>query len=247
MILQAPSFDGIFAERDGDAMDADGSIQFSQTIAGLFAVPVAAFEAHGAVDPGVLAPEEAAHVARAVPKRVGEFAAGRACARRALAELGVPDFILRVGPDREPLWPAAVAGSITHTAQFCAAAAARTTLVAALGIDAERRGAVHRRLWRQIATSEELAWLESLAPDRAQEMATVLFSAKEAFYKCQFTLTREWLNFSDVSVAIGPDAFRVSPRRRLALEALAPPPWHGRHALERSLIVAGCSLPARPV
>ena len=40
-------------------------------------------------DASLLAPEEAAIVANAVPKRVGEFAAGRLCARRALAELGM--------------------------------------------------------------------------------------------------------------------------------------------------------------
>jgi len=246
-LLQAPAADGIFAERDGDSMDPNGSIQPSLTIARLFAEPVAAFEARGPIDPRVLAPEEAAHVARAVPKRVGEFAAGRACARRALAELGVPDFILRVGPDREPLWPEGIAGSITHTERFCAAAAARTTVVAALGLDAERRDAVHRGLWRQIATSQELAWLESCAAERADEMATLIFSAKEAFYKCQFTLTREWLNFNDVSVSVGPDGFRIVPQRRLAIEALAAPPWRGRHVLEGALVVAGCSLPPRAV
>ena len=230
-----------------DSMEADSSIQPSPTIAGLFAVHVAAFEARGPVDPRVLAPEEAAHVERAVPKRVGEFAAGRACARRALEELGTRDFILRVGPEREPLWPAGIAGSITHTAGFCAAVAAHTTLVAALGLDAERREAVHRRLWRQIATPEEICWLESLDSDQANEMATLIFSAKEAFYKCQFGVTREWLNFNDVSVSVGPRDFEIRPLRTLALEAHATPPWRGRHALERSLVVAGCSLPARSV
>ena len=230
-----------------DPMEAHSSIQRSPTIAGLFAVPVAAFEAHGPIDPRVLAPEEAAHVERAVPKRVGEFAAGRACARRALEELGVRDFVLRVGSEREPLWPAGIAGSITHTAGFCAAVAAHTTLVAALGLDAEHREAVHRRLWRQIATPEEISWLESLDSDQADEMATLIFSAKEAFYKCQFAVTREWLNFSDVSVSVGPRDFEIRPLRRLALELRASPPWRGRHAPERSLIVAGCSLPARSV
>ncbi|MGH8217527.1 MAG: 4'-phosphopantetheinyl transferase family protein [Steroidobacteraceae bacterium] len=228
-------------------MDTDGSIQRSLAIAGLFPEPVAAFESRGPIDPRVLAPEEAAHVARAVPKRVNEFAAGRACARRALAELGVPDFILRVGPDREPLWPPGIAGSITHTDEYCAAAAARTTRFAAIGLDAERRDAVHPRLWRQIATSEEIVWLESLAPDQAQAMGTLIFSAKEAFYKCQFALTREWLNFSDVTLTVEADGFQILPRRRLALEALTPAPWLGRHLLEHSRVLAGCGLPARLV
>ena len=224
-------------------MDTDGSIQRSSTIAALFAEPVAAFATRGPVDPRALAPEEAAHVARAAPKRVAEFAAGRACARRALAELGVPEFTLLVGPDREPLWPPDVVGSITHAAGFCGVVAARIGTVRSLGLDAERRDAVHQRLWRQIATAEELGWLESLAPDRAVDMATLIFSAKESFYKCQFPLTREWVAFGDVSVSIHQGAFEVLPRRTLALAAIAPGPWGGRFALTESFVLTGCTLP----
>jgi hypothetical protein len=41
-------------------------------------------------DPADLLPGEAVYVAKAVPKRINEFAAGRACARRALATFGMP-------------------------------------------------------------------------------------------------------------------------------------------------------------
>ena len=224
-------------------MDADGSIQRSSTIAALFAEPVAAFETRAPGDPRALAPAEAAHVARAVPKRVAEFAAGRACARCALAELGVPGFILRVGPDREPLWPPDVAGSITHAAGFCGVVAARIGTVRSLGLDVERRDAVHRRLWEQIAAPEELGWLESLAPREASDMAALIFSAKEAFYKCQFPLTREWVAFNDVSVSIHHGAFEILPRRTLAVAAITPAPWRGRFTLTESLVLTGCTLP----
>lgn len=228
-------------------MQADDSIQRSPMLAALFAEPVAAFEARGTVDPRVLTPEEAAHVARAVPKRVAEFAASRACARRALAELGIPEFALLVGPDREPLWPPGVVGSITHVAGFCGVVAARVGTVSSLGVDAERRDAVHRRLWGQIATSEELAWLESLNPDTAIESATLLFSAKEAFYKCQFPLTREWLSFNDVSVSVQHNSFEILPQRTIALGAIAPAPWSGRFAVTDALVLTGCALSAQPV
>lgn len=228
-------------------MDTDGSIQRSPTIAALFSEPVAAFETRVPIDPRVLSPEEAAHVARAAPKRVAEFAASRACARRALAELGVPGFVLLVGPDREPLWPPGMAGSITHAAGFCGVVAAQIGTVRSLGLDVERRDAVQQRLWRQIATSEELAWLASLSPDSAIERATLIFSAKEAFYKCQFPLTREWLSFSDVSVSVHGETFEILPRRMLALEAIAQAPWTGRFTLTDSLVLTGCALSAEPV
>ncbi|WP_374216235.1 4'-phosphopantetheinyl transferase, partial [Frankia sp. R82] len=54
------------------------------------------------------------YVARAVPSRRAEFVTGRACARLALARLGVaPRPILR-GPRGEPTWPRGIVGSITH-------------------------------------------------------------------------------------------------------------------------------------
>src|ERR1700730_18709662 len=71
--------------------------------------------------PAELHPAEAEDVARAVPKRIAEFAAGRACARAALAEFGVREFALRAAPDRQPLWPEGFIGSIAHTAGLRAA------------------------------------------------------------------------------------------------------------------------------
>src|SRR2546430_2701154 len=61
----------------------------------------------------LLGPERAA-VGTAVPKRQREFATGRACARQALAQLGLPPAPLERGPRGEPQWPARGGGSITH-------------------------------------------------------------------------------------------------------------------------------------
>jgi 4'-phosphopantetheinyl transferase EntD len=224
-----------------------GNVCASRLLGGLFTDGVVAFEARQPVGLETLRAEEAEYVARAVPKRAGEFAAGRACARRALAALAIADFPLRVGADREPLWPEGVTGSITHTSGFCGVVVASKATFGSLGIDAELVNAVHRRLWRQITTVQELRWLDGLPVPEADRMASILFSAKEAFFKCQFPLTRQWLNFADLSIRIEPHAFGVVPRKALALEGLARPPWTGRYALEDSLIVTGLSLPARGI
>jgi 4'-phosphopantetheinyl transferase EntD len=224
------------------SLSATEHVHASDLLGGLFAKGVIAFEARQLLGPETLRAEEARYVARAVPKRVGEFAAGRACARRALAELAIADFPLRVGAGREPLWPEGIVGSITHTTGFCGVVVAQKTVALSLGIDAELASAVHRRLWRQIATQEEARHLESLPSERAGIIASVLFSAKEAFFKCQFPLTREWLNFADVSVRIGRRRFQIVPRRTLMLEALVPGPWAGRYALEGSLVVSGLAV-----
>jgi 4'-phosphopantetheinyl transferase EntD len=221
---------------------ASEKVRASDLLGGLFTGGVIAFETRQLLGPETLHAEEARYVARAVPKRVGEFAAGRACARRALAELAITDFPLRVGADREPLWPDGITGSITHTTGFCGVVVARKRQALSLGVDAELASAVHRKLWRQIATAEETRWLEGLQADRAGTMASVLFSAKEAFFKSQFPLTREWVNFGDVSVRVGRRSFRIVPSRTLTLEGLVAAPWAGRYALEGPLVVSGLAL-----
>ena len=93
-------------------------------------------------DASLLYPEEAVSVAKAVPKRVGEFAAGRLCARRALAEFGITGVPLTMAPDRAPVWPESMVGSITHTRGLCAAVVAERRRFASLGIDVEVAGDV---------------------------------------------------------------------------------------------------------
>ena len=73
-----------------------------------------------------LPPEEAALVAGAVEARRNEFAAGRVCARRALASLGRRAEPLPMGRLREPIWPTGYSGSITHDGGFAAALAYRS-------------------------------------------------------------------------------------------------------------------------
>jgi 4'-phosphopantetheinyl transferase EntD len=94
-------------------------------------------DATGPLPGEALLPEEEVLVARAVGQRRAEFTTVRTCARIALGRLGLPPAPLLSGPKREPLWPAGVVGSITHCDGYRAAAVARASEVAAIGIDAE--------------------------------------------------------------------------------------------------------------
>src|SRR5436190_1333063 len=90
-----------------------------------------------------LLPEEAdALGAHAVEKRRREFAAGRHCARRALTRLGYADIAVPKGEDGEPRWPNDIVGSITHCAGYCAAAVARSSQLASIGIDGQVHTAI---------------------------------------------------------------------------------------------------------
>ena len=145
---------------------------------------------------------ESALVERAVAHRRREFEMGRQCARRALHRLGVTQFPLLIGHSREPLWPHGIVGSITHTDIFCGAVVGSTALFRGVGIDAEPAEPVEARLAQRIATEHEITRLRLFEPALS---ATLLFSAKESIYKCQFQCTNTWLNFRDVAVEVEAD------------------------------------------
>jgi 4'-phosphopantetheinyl transferase EntD len=178
----------------------------SELVASVFPPGVAAAELREPVSGAHLFPAESAAVARAAPKRLAEFTAGRLCARRALTQLGIIHFPLCVNENRTPRWPEGVVGSITHTAGFCGAVAAQRVKFEALGLDAEHTSAATSDLWPQLLTAAERDRLARLTPESRTLVASTIFSAKEAFYKAQFTITRGWLDFDDVEIDLSPAA-----------------------------------------
>jgi 4'-phosphopantetheinyl transferase EntD len=218
---------------------APQSVNAAPRIAALFAQGAVAYQTHDTISAATLLPEEQQSLLRAVPKRIAEFAAGRACARAALTQLGYGAVALPTGADRAPRWPSGATGSITHTDGYCAAVAATTGRMRALGLDAEPQDSVKPHLWRRICCSEELTLLQAQDAADAIAAATLIFSAKEAFYKCQHTLTGEWLGFTDISVTIEADRFSVRPTRSLQIAELHPEPWRGRYLREQGLVITG--------
>jgi 4'-phosphopantetheinyl transferase EntD len=206
----------------------------------------------GQGDALLLLPAEAMHVQRAVPTRVQEFAAGRLCARRALAEFGFVDFPIKVAEDRQPMWPDRMVGSIPHTSGFCAAVVARRPAVVALGVDSEAVGGVNAEIWHRICGPLETAWVGSLpAPERAAAVA-LIFSAKEAFYKCQYPAARQRLDFHDARVeapawGASGGAFEIHATRSLAIAQYAALPLRGRYLYHEGFVTAGLAWTAAAV
>jgi 4'-phosphopantetheinyl transferase EntD len=192
-------------------------------------------------------PGEAAGLERAVPRRLREFAAGRHCAREALAELGLPRVALPRRADRQPEWPPGVVGSISHSSDYCAAVVARSATCAGIGFDAEEWGRVTPEIWSRIATPSELARL-SATGDSGERWATVLFSAKEAFYKAQFVQSQSFLGFHAVAFRpLGPGGFEIELLREVPGVGRAGDRFAGRHAACSARCYAGLCLPPRPV
>lgn len=145
-------------------------------------------------------------VARAVPSRRAEFVTGRACARAALAGLGLATPPIPAGPRGEPVWPQGIVGSITHCPGYRGAAVARSAQIAGIGIDAEPDGPLPEGVLDAVSLPEERAWvhrLRSTHPEIAWDR--LLFSAKESVYKAWYPLVHRWLGFEDALITVEPE------------------------------------------
>jgi 4'-phosphopantetheinyl transferase EntD len=103
--------------------------------------------------------------------------------------------------DRTPIWPNGVVGSITHSGEFAAAAVAWAADIAGIGIDSEQ--IIDPAAARDIAAVcmvDEAALFAAGDGGSFCEFCTMVFSAKEAVFKCLFPLTRKFLEFSDVRI-----------------------------------------------
>jgi len=90
-------------------------------------------------------------------------------------------------------------GSITHTEGFAAAVVAPDTICLSVGIDVERIGKIEQELWPQICSEKEITWLGTMTEAHASLASSLIFSAKEAFFKCQYYQTRKLLSFDEVT------------------------------------------------
>lgn len=142
----------------------------------------------------------------AVPKRLMEFAAGRTAVRLALAELGEQPQAVPVGPDRAPIWPEGVSGSITHSASACLAAVIRAPRL--IGLDLEPDTPLEGDLWETVLRPEERDSIRG-RPD-ASRLAKLIFSAKEATYKAQYARSKALFGFDALSVILGRGSFEAT-------------------------------------
>lgn len=185
--------------------------------------------------PDVL-PDEFEVITRAVEVRAREFAFGRACARHALAGLGLADAARMPIPcrsDRTPHFPDGIVGSVSHTRDLAAAVAAPDTHVRALGLDVEKLRPLEPAIVPMVTTAAERA---RGAADPGETVRW--FGAKEAVYKCWYTAGgQRILEFEEVEVDLRPDGTLVVLRQ--------PPPvvpmigrWAIAHDHHWALVVA---------
>lgn len=210
---------------------------------------IAAAELTGAGDPALLLANERKSLGRVAPIRAREFTAGRLCARAAVERFGIIDFPISARDDHRPEWPPCLIGSITHNDGFSAAAVGERRRFRAIGIDAERIGRVTCELWNHVFLSTEMNWLKRLPVPEQAKVATLLFSAKEAFYKCQYEITEQWLEFRDVTVQcydweLDCGSFTVRPASNVSIFENDSEPLMGRFAVRDDLMLTAMAIAA---
>jgi phosphopantetheine--protein transferase-like protein len=149
---------------------------------------------------GSVEPEEYSSIKHAVEARQQEFSAGRMCARQALKHLGCFAGPLRKLPNRSIAWPEGIIGTVSHNETWCGAAVARRCDVAGIGLDMETVTRIGEKLWRRILTTEERTWLDRQPAAERQQWAALIFSAKEAVYKCIAALVPQRIGFMDAVI-----------------------------------------------
>ncbi|MFD4025544.1 4'-phosphopantetheinyl transferase [Streptomyces sp. NPDC058576] len=210
------------------------------------------------VPDGTLFPEEEALVAKSVAKRRNDFATARACARRAMAGLGLPPVPVLHGHRGRPLWPEGIVGSLTHCAGYRAAALARATDVLSLGIDAEPHAPLPDGV-RELVTLP--AERERIGPQMPEGSGAIhwdrlLFSAKESVFKTWYPVTGVELDFTeadltfhradgvgDVGGPVGGEGHRghltadgTFTARLLLTDPALPTTLHGRWRIEDDIV-----------
>jgi phosphopantetheine--protein transferase-like protein len=190
-----------------------------------------------------LFPEEEALVARAVEKRRREFAAGRACAREALAALGSAAAPILHDDVSAPVWPAGIIGALSHSYTWAGAALARRSDLAGLGLDIETVERVTMSISRKVLTETEAAFMERLPDSERKHYLALAFSIKESVYKCLAPLVAASLNFSDACIRVI-DAASVEVRMGSRISRLMPAceTMTGRYFLHEGCVFSGICL-----
>ena len=144
--------------------------------------------------------------------RKEHYRSGRICAGEVLSKLGTRGQpVLRDPQTREPLWPEGISGAITHSGNWAAAAAGKTSDVLGIGIDLEDlERQVDSRISRHVCIPEEQKWLQECGEDFLEQNLKIIFSAKESIFKAFFPYTRTYLHFHDARILMEQTFFQKS-------------------------------------
>lgn len=161
-------------------------------------------------------------LAKATEKRHCEFIAGRYCASQAIKNFGQPpnstsEAQILIQPDRSPLWPKDIVGSISHSRNQAIAVAGKADSYLGLGIDCESllTGTAAREIANMVLQPLERECLLKRHID-LEFLVTLAFSAKESLFKALSSSVSNINSFHDFVIHnISDDNLTLLPSKRL--------------------------------
>ncbi|MBW1838594.1 MAG: 4'-phosphopantetheinyl transferase superfamily protein [Deltaproteobacteria bacterium] len=190
-----------------------------------------------------LYPEERVSIQNAVAKRQREFGAGRLCARKAMARLGIKDSPLLKGPDGSPVWPAGIVGAISHSNTWCGSAVARQKDIRGIGLDIETIDRVNIIIAKKVLSPVEMEWVNA-SDEEAQKRLALLFSAKETIFKCVAPVYGKRLGFFDMVIThvTEEQSFEVKLNDKISTEVPNCSTLTGRYLMHEGDVFTGMVL-----
>lgn len=147
-------------------------------------------------------------MAGAVPKRKGEYRAGRTCARMAIQHVSSSLLTLEDsstnwpinGADRAPIWPDGITGSLSHSNTLVTCIAGLSSRYESLGVDIEPPTSLSdsANFAHQVCLPQELAIVSQSGLSDAG--FTLLFSAKEALFKAVYPTVKRYVDFHEAKL-----------------------------------------------
>jgi 4'-phosphopantetheinyl transferase EntD len=140
-------------------------------------------------------------VQRSVKKRQADYLFGRLAARLAMDQRQHPYAPLLSGSAGEPLWPPGLTGSISHNGQLAVAVCVADIACAGIGIDVERLVSPDalKAIFQTAVNDAEIEIIRQ-TPIPERMAATLIFSAKESFYKAAYAEVGRFFDFSVLRV-----------------------------------------------
>ncbi len=164
--------------------------------------------------------------------RRAEFAAGRECARVALARLGQEAGDIGMEADGAPAWPAGIVGSLSHSQGLAAATVARSEDLAGLGLDLVRARPLPRGSEELFCTAPEARWLRQVPDPERDLMTLILFSAKESVQKGARYLLGRLPEAHEIELRLVAE----EPVFTATVESCDRHVWRGRHAFDGAFV-----------
>ena len=165
-----------------------------------------------------------------LPRRA-QFFAGRLAAKQALraSEELVEDSgkQILIGRYREPLWPSNIIGSLSHSNQYSIATVKpKASNKSGIGLDIQSLidTDTQNAISSSILTQQDSVLLNKAIEDLPKSLLfTIIFSAKESFFKAVFNIVGDYFGFDAVTVvAVDMDSSCLTLKTETNLGLLMP-------------------------